>query len=153
MVQSNVQLLTNAPQSRFDISPRVDLALGEKNVLTTRVQYVHNTQTNQGIGDLALPSAGNDGNDTSFEIQMSDNQTISTRMVNEIHFEYERERTTTTPLSFIAWLECAGCVFNRGVGRLENTTDHEDHFRVPELYECAIEEELHSLRRKIAQHT
>jgi hypothetical protein len=127
VVQSNVQLLTNAPQSRFDISPRVDLALGEKNVLTTRVQYVHNTQTNQGIGDLALPSAGNDGNDTSFEIQMSDNQTISTRMVNEIHFEYERERTTTTPLSFMPGLNVQGA-FQSGSGALGNTTDHEDHF-------------------------
>jgi hypothetical protein len=127
VAQSNVQLSTNTPQSRFDISPRVDLALGAKNVLTTRLQYVHNTQTNQGIGNFALPSAGEDGNDTSFEIQMSDNQTISTRAVNEIHFEYERERTTTTPLSFTPGLNVQGS-FQSGSGAVGKTTDHEDHF-------------------------
>jgi hypothetical protein len=129
VVQTNVQLSTNEPQSRFDISPRLDLALGEKNVLTTRVQYVHNTQTNQGIGNFALPSAGEDGNDTSFELQMSDNQTISTKIVNEIHFEYERDRTTTTPLSLTPGVNVQGA-FQSGSGATGNTTDHEDHFEI-----------------------
>ncbi|HET6207006.1 MAG TPA: carboxypeptidase regulatory-like domain-containing protein, partial [Terracidiphilus sp.] len=42
------------PQTRVDINPRLDLALGEKNVLTTRYQFVHNTATNAGVGNLTL---------------------------------------------------------------------------------------------------
>jgi hypothetical protein len=45
-VQTQAQISTHAPQNRFDISPRIDLALGEKNVLTTRFQFVNNKQDN-----------------------------------------------------------------------------------------------------------
>jgi hypothetical protein len=120
---------TNTPQSRFDISPRIDLALGDKNVLTTRLQYVHNTQTNQGVGNLALPSTGYDGNNTSFEVQMSDAQNFSTRLINETRFEYERERSTTTPLSFTPGVNVQGS-FSSGSGSSAATSDHQDHFEV-----------------------
>src|SRR6185437_3617478 len=51
------------PQTRLDINPRLDLALGEKNVLTTRYQFVHNTATNSGVGGFSLPDTGS-GNST-----------------------------------------------------------------------------------------
>ena len=56
---------------------RLDLALGEKNVLTTRYQYVNNSTTNAGIGNLTLPGTGNNNTSLSNELQMSDTQTYS----------------------------------------------------------------------------
>lgn len=128
-VQANALLSTHAPQTRFDISPRIDLALGEKNVLTTRLQYVHNSQDNQGIGNFALPSTGNDIGSTSFEVQMSDTQTFSSKLINETRFEYERERSTTTPLSFTPGVSVQGS-FSQGSGALTAASDHQDHIEV-----------------------
>ena len=57
-VLSQAQFSTNTPQVRTDISPRFDFALGEKNVLTARFQYVQNDQLNGGIGNLSLADSG-----------------------------------------------------------------------------------------------
>jgi hypothetical protein len=123
------QISTHSPQTRFDISPRIDLALGEKNVLTTRFQFVHNSQDNQGIGGFALPTTGNTIGSTSFEVQMSDTQTFSSKLINETRFEYERERSTTTPLSFTPGVGVSGS-FSAGSGAQAAASDHQDHIEV-----------------------
>ena len=128
-VQTNVLLSTHSPQTRFDISPRIDLALGEKNVLTTRFQFVKNDETNQGIGGLALPGAGSGIASNSTEIQMSDTQTFSSKLINETRFEYERERSKTTPVSLTPSVGVSGS-FSTGSGQLGANSDHQDHFEV-----------------------
>ncbi len=51
-VETPYQVSTYFPQTRADINPRLDLALGQKNVLTTRYHYVNNSSTNDGINNL-----------------------------------------------------------------------------------------------------
>src|SRR6201996_5406460 len=87
------------PQTRVDINPRIDLALGEKNVLTTRYQFVHNTATNSGVGGFSLPEYGINTSAMSNIVQISDTQTWSPKLINETRFEYEREHTADSPLS------------------------------------------------------
>jgi len=98
-VQSRYQISTYYPQRRVDINPRLDLSLGEKNVLTTRYQFVKNDSTNAGVGNLALPSVAHNLSRMSNELQMSDTQTFSPTLINETRFEYEREHTATTASS------------------------------------------------------
>jgi len=117
------------PQLRGDISPRLDLALGEKNVLTTRYQYVNNSTTNAGIGNLTLPGTGNNNTSLSNELQMSDTQTYSARLINETRFEYEREHTATTAQSNAPSIGVSGAFTSGGSGA-QNSSDHQDHFEL-----------------------
>ena len=125
-VQTQAQISTNTPQTRFDISPRIDLALGEKNVLTTRLQYVQNDQTNQGIGNLSLPQAAYDSHAKSFELQLSDDENFSARLINEIHFEYERDRSMNQALSNAPTINVLGNFTAGGAGG-QSSSDHQDH--------------------------
>src|SRR6201996_348377 len=62
------------PQTRSDISPRFDLALGDKNTMTVRYQYNVNGQQNAGIGNTNLPTVGYNAETTENTIQISDTQ-------------------------------------------------------------------------------
>jgi hypothetical protein len=117
------------PQTRVDINPRLDLALGEKNVLTTRYQFVHNTATNSGIGNLSLPEYGINTSAMSNILQMSDTQTWSPKLINETRFEYEREHTADSALSTAPSISVSGD-FTSGGNPSQNTSDHQDHFEV-----------------------
>ncbi|MDE3105493.1 MAG: carboxypeptidase regulatory-like domain-containing protein [Acidobacteriota bacterium] len=85
------------PQSRSDVSPRVDVALGEKNTLTMRYQYYSNSQSNGGVGGNALASVGVDSSNSENELQVSDTQIFSAKVINETRFEVGRDTSSTTP--------------------------------------------------------
>ncbi|HEY4354402.1 MAG TPA: carboxypeptidase-like regulatory domain-containing protein [Acidobacteriaceae bacterium] len=124
-----VQFSTHTPQVRTDINPRFDLALGEKNVLTARYQFVQNDQLNQGVGNLTLPTAASNANSQSNILQLSDTQTLSSRLINETRFEYEREHTRSTPLSTLPYVVVSG-VFQSGGSTNQGNSDHQDHIEV-----------------------
>jgi hypothetical protein len=128
-VVSNYQVSTYYPQTRADINPRLDLALGERNVLTTRYQFVKNDATNAGVSNLTLPSAAYNTSTTSNILQMSDTQTISSRIINETRFEYEREHVATTALDNTPTITVSGS-FTGGGYTGQNLIDHQDHFEV-----------------------
>src|SRR5215469_3125841 len=115
------------PQTRVDINPRLDLALGEKNVLTTRYQFVHNSATNSGVGNLTLPGSGTNTSAMSNILQMSDTQTWSPKLINETRFEYEREHAASTAQSSLPSVGVSGS-FTSGGSPAQNTSDHSDHY-------------------------
>ncbi len=117
------------PQTRIDFNPRLDLALGEKNVLTMRYQFVHNTATNSGVGNLSLPEYGINTSAMSNIIQMSDTQTWSPQLINETRFEYEREHSADSPLSAAPSVSVSGS-FVSGGNPSQNASDHQDHYEV-----------------------
>jgi hypothetical protein len=117
------------PQTRVDINPRLDLALGEKNVLTMRYQFVHNTATNSGVGGFELPSYGLDTSAMSNIVQMSDTQTWSSKLINETRFEYEREHTADNPASTAPSVSVSGS-FTGGGNPSQNVSDHQDHWEL-----------------------
>jgi hypothetical protein len=117
------------PQTRWEINPRLDLALGSKNVLTTRYQYVHNDSTNAGVGGLTLPSAGYDTQSLSNIVQISDTQNFSSKLINETRFEYEREHVATTPLSNLPTVLLSGDFTSGGYGN-QSLSDHQDHIEL-----------------------
>ena len=87
------------PQTRWDITPRIDLALGEKNTLTTRYQYESASNQNDGLGTTSLPTQAYNNGSNEQEIQISDSQIVSSRVVNETRFEYQRNTGYQTPLT------------------------------------------------------
>jgi hypothetical protein len=125
------------PQTRSDISPRIDLALGEKNTLTVRYQYNVNGIQNSGIGNTNLPTSGYNTESTENTIQMSDTQIISARIINETRFEYQRDHSTQNPLSTSPTLSVQG-IFTAG-GSSQGTTDStESHIEVQNYTSIAL---------------
>jgi hypothetical protein len=114
------------PQTRSDVSPRVDLALGEKNTLTVRYQYNVNGQQNNGIGNTNLPTAGYNTETTENTVQVSDSQILSPRVINETRFEYQRDYSTQDPLSTDPTLSVQGIFTSGGssVGTQQSTSTH-----------------------------
>jgi Carboxypeptidase regulatory-like domain len=114
------------PQTRSDISPRVDFALGEKNTLTVRYQYYVNGQQNNGIGNTNLPTVGYNSEATEHTVQISDTQILSPRVINETRFEYQRDYSTQNPLGTGPTLSVQG-VFTSGgsnQGTQQTTATH-----------------------------
>ncbi|MEO6806655.1 MAG: carboxypeptidase-like regulatory domain-containing protein [Edaphobacter sp.] len=101
------------PQTRTNISPRFDLAIGEKNTLTARYQYFVNGVQNNGVGNTNLPSVASNSDSSENTIQISDTQIVSPRIINETRFEYERDNSTVTPLNTTATLSVQG-IFTAG---------------------------------------
>ncbi len=87
------------PQTRSDISPRIDIALGEKNTLTARYQYNVSGAQNSGLGGSGLPTQGYNTNYTENTVQISDTQIVSPRIINETRFEYQRDYATQNALN------------------------------------------------------
>ena len=117
------------PQTRWDINPRVDLALGEKNTLVFRYQYETSSVQNGGIGNLVLPSAGYNTTQSENTIQISDTQLLSPRIVNETRFEYQHENATQTALSSGPTLSVQG-IFTGGGASTQSSLTTENHFEV-----------------------
>jgi hypothetical protein len=127
VVANNYTTSTYFPQLRGDINPRLDLALGEKNVLTMRYQFVKSTATDDGIGNLTLPESAYNSSSTSNIVQISDTQTFSAKLINETRFEYEREHESTTALNSTPSVSLSGDFTAGGYGG-QNLSDHQDHY-------------------------
>ena len=65
-----------------------------------RYQFTQGNETNDGIGQFALPSQGYNVADTEQTLQISDTQVISSNIVNETRFQYIRERNNQTARIF-----------------------------------------------------
>jgi len=114
------------PQTRSDINPRFDIALGEKNTLTVRYQYNVNGVQNSGIGNTNLPTVGYNTESTENTIQISDTQIVNQHVINETRFEYQRDYATQDPVSVTPTVSVQG-IFTAGgssLGTLRSTTTH-----------------------------
>ena len=117
------------PQRRWDITPRVDVALGEKNTLTTRFRYEHNSAENSNIGNLDLFSTGFNTNSAETSIQISDTQIVSAKVINETRFEYRRSTSDQAPFSAAPTLLVQGAFTGGGnAGGLSH--DLQNHLEV-----------------------
>jgi uncharacterized membrane protein YgcG len=114
------------PQTRWDITPRIDFAIGSKNTMTIRYQYTYNDQFNQGIDALDLPSTGYNQLATESTIQISDTEIFNAKVINEIHFEYQRPTTTVTPASTAPYVSVQGA-FNGGGSNTGGEQDIQQH--------------------------
>ena len=87
-----------SPSSHFEVSPRVDLQLGQKNTLTVRYQYARNNSTNLG-GSTSLPSLATTNSSIEHAVQISDSQVINQRLVNETRFQWRYAPSLQNPAS------------------------------------------------------
>ena len=133
----NYTAVVSAPQTRYDVSPRVDIAIGKNNTLTARYRDEHATLNNQGVGQQALQSTAYTSTQGEQEVQISDNQTISQKIINEIHFEWQRETTGQTPLNTTPQLSVSGG-FSTGGSSAGTTNDTQNHFEYQNYTSIAL---------------
>ena len=119
-------LATFHPQTRYDFTPRIDLALGKSNTLTVRYQLVHNDATNAGLGATSLnTTAYNTGNKEN-NIQISDTQILSQKIINETRLQLVRTIATQSPVSTAPTFTLQGYFTGGGSsgGTQNSTSDH-----------------------------
>ncbi|MCU1250388.1 MAG: hypothetical protein JWQ49_3417 [Edaphobacter sp.] len=126
-ITCNYSVANPAPQSRTEINPRIDFALGERNTLVTRFQYEQNDQNNVGVGGLVLPDAGYTSSTSETTIQVVDTQILSPRVINETRFEYQRTTATETALNTTPTIQVQGN-FTGGGAPTGSSSDYQNHF-------------------------
>lgn len=128
-VPTSYQYANPNPQTRLDITPRVDLALSEKNTLVTRFQLYQSSQTNSGVGGFSLPQAGYNLDSSEYELQVSDTQILSPKVINETRFELGRNRDTQKALSIDPTVSVSGA-FTSGGSNSGTVATHQNRLEV-----------------------
>ncbi|MGB7548715.1 MAG: carboxypeptidase regulatory-like domain-containing protein [Terracidiphilus sp.] len=116
------------PHTRTNISPRIDLQLGQKNTVTLRYQFYRDAESGD-INSTELPSQSSDSTSTEHALQVSDSMIINDHLVNETRFEYRRALSDSTPVS-TAPLVTVPQAFTGGGSSSGKSTDHQDHLEL-----------------------
>jgi len=131
------ELCTNTtvpnPQTRTNVSPRIDYQLTSTNTLTARYQYFENTQQNAAVGQnsnqITLPTYGYNIDSIEHTVQLSDTQVFGPKVVNETRFQYLRQSTENTPLSTAPAISIPG-VMQFGGNTIGHSLDDQNHYEI-----------------------
>jgi hypothetical protein len=126
------------PQTRYDFTPRVDLALTPTNTLTVRYQFEHNSQTNAGLGSTSLASTAYNTSQHDNQLQLSDTQIFGSKVINETRLALERANTSQNPQSTTPTLTVTG-LFSGGGTNAGTQTSTVDHFELQNYTSIAIQ--------------
>ncbi len=121
------------PNRRFELSPRFDYAINDKNTLVARYNFERRTRDNNGIGEFSLLSRAFATTNTEHEIRLTETMVINAKTINETRFEYdfeEREQngdnsipTINVQSAFVGGGSNIGLNFNKERGyELQNYT-------------------------------
>ncbi len=121
------------PTRRFQISPRFDYQINDKNTLVARYSFSRNTSENQGVGDTSLPSRAYESSSREHEFRLTETMIINPKTINETRFEYSNDRseqkgdnsmpTISVPSAFTGGGAQIGFNFNNDSGiELQNYT-------------------------------
>ena len=124
------------PSTRLDISPRIDLQLGQANTLTVRWEYNLSKSTNGGLGTYGLPSTAINTNSQESTVQISDSLVISKNLVDDIRLQYRRIRDTTTPVSSLPEFGMPQAFTDGGAGE-QAAQDHENDLELQDYFSGA----------------
>ncbi len=124
------------PSTRIDISPRVDLQLGEPDTLTVRYSYTRNTQSNAGLSALSLPTTAYDTHRVENEIRLSNSWVMNPHVVNDMRFEYTRSRSTQTAQSTDPTVTVQGA-FTSGGSNSGTVRDNQDYYELQDYFTAA----------------
>jgi len=117
------------PQTRLDVSPRLDFQLGPKNTLTVRYSLDRQTATNSGVSQFALESQAYNTTGTENTIQLSDTQVLSDHVVNETRFQFMGDRNSQIAQSTDPTVTVQGA-FTGGGNNTGVSRDHQNNFEL-----------------------
>lgn len=117
-----------SPANRIEVSPRIDLQLGQKNTLTARYQFERYTRSNI-FGSTSLPSQATGSVTSEHALQISDSQIINEHMVNETRFQYRVEPSLDTAVSTAPSVSVGG-YFSQGGAATQFSHDRLTHLEL-----------------------
>ena len=117
------------PRQRTNLSPRFDWAPTKNNTLTARYQYYRDTETNDGVGTLSLPTQGYYSKSTEQTFQIGDTQVIGSNFINETRFQYIRDDSSQNPLDTNPAVNVVGNFVGGGSGQ-GNIDDQQNHYEI-----------------------
>ncbi len=120
-----------SPSSRLEISPRLDVQLGQKNTLTLRYQFQRFTRSGV-FGSTSLPSQATGSTTTGHAIQLSDSQIINDHMVNETRIQYRFRPSVSTAASTAPSVSVSG-FFSGGGSSKQFSQDHSTHLELQNI--------------------
>jgi Carboxypeptidase regulatory-like domain len=104
------------PQTRTNVSPRIDYQLTPSNTLTARYQFWRDSETNNNAGQFNLAETANNELNIENTFQLTDTQTINPSTINEVRFQYIHESFVTTPLNTGLKINVGGAFSGFGSG-------------------------------------
>ncbi len=115
------------PQTRTNLTPRIDYQISRNNTLTARYQYSRVYRPNVGVGGFALPSQGSIQFQTENNVQLSDTQILGETTVNETRFNYREGQNNQTAQTPAPTIRVTGAFTGGGSnqGSSTNTKDYE----------------------------
>jgi hypothetical protein len=120
--------------SRLDISPRLDIQLGESNTATIRETYNRSVDNNSiGSNGLVLPQQATNSDSQENQLQISDSLVISPHLVDDIRFQYRRVRDTTSAVSNLPAYTLQQ-QFTDGGSAVQTSTDHENDLELQNYF-------------------
>lgn len=120
------------PQGMTAVRPRVDLQLSNNNVLTLSYEFWKNNNTNDGIGQFALPSQAFNFTEQENEFHLNDTQLISSRTVTQTRFRYRRDTSNQNPISLDPAVNVLGA-FTGGGNNLGRALTTENNYELQSL--------------------
>jgi hypothetical protein len=120
------------PQTRMNLSPRIDYQLNNNNVLSVRYQFWQDNEANSGIQQFSLPSQAYNLHETEHTVQISDTQLVSPRTVNQVRFQYLHDSSNQVPLSTEPEVNVLGA-FTSGGNFQQQAIETEDHYELQNL--------------------
>jgi Carboxypeptidase regulatory-like domain len=118
-----------SPSNRIEVSPRIDLSLGQKNQLTLRYQFEQSTASDVLGSSTSLPSQATGRTVTEQAIQGDDTELINDHLVTETIFQYRFAPTTSTSVSTAPTISLPG-YFSGGGSPSQFSTSHWSHGEV-----------------------
>src|SRR5271166_510097 len=109
------------PQTRTNLSPRVDYQLTPNNTLTVRYQYYRDVETNNNVGQFNLLEAGTNVLGVEHTLQATDTQIIGAHTINESRFQFVHEDNENTPVSALTTINVGGGFTGYGGGGFGST--------------------------------
>lgn len=116
------------PETRTNLSPRIDYQLTPNNTLSARYQYWRNTETNSTVGQLTLAALGTSDLIVEHTVQATDTQTIGVHVINESRFQYVHDDTETKPLNTAPTINVGGAFTGNGSGMAGTNADLQNRY-------------------------
>jgi hypothetical protein len=133
----NFSQAVSNPQSRLDLSPRLDLQLTPNNTLTIRYMYDRVKNTNDGVSQFALSTQGYNTLDEEQTLQLSDTQVLGSHVINETRFQYIRDRDSQVPEDTTPTVTVQGA-FTGGGNNTGTSRDSQDHYELQNYTTAAL---------------
>ena len=121
------------PQTRTNVSPRIDYQISPSNTLTGRYQYWRDSETNESVGGFDLADSGYNNLETEHTFQLTDTQTLGPTAINETRFQYIHDAVGTTPVNTTTAVSVGGAFNGIGYGG-NNIFDTQNHYEISDTF-------------------